>query len=130
MSEIVHRVCPFCEATCGLAVEVEDDAIVTVRGDSNDPFSKGFICPKAYGLKQLYHDPDRLRVPPERGRVGRLCPPGAGVRESGLPRQVGRVAAPGRSCAARAAATAGASSGLSVAVVMRTAGPVCSVRPD
>jgi anaerobic selenocysteine-containing dehydrogenase len=54
----VHRVCPFCEATCGLAVEVEGDAIVGVRGDRDDPFSRGYICPKAYGLKELYHDPE------------------------------------------------------------------------
>ena len=68
--QIVHRVCPFCEATCGLAVEVEDGEIVTVRGDRDDPFSKGFICPKAYGLKQLYHDPDRLRAPVRRTPQG------------------------------------------------------------
>ena len=45
-----HRVCPFCEATCGLAITVEDDQIVSVRGDKSDPFSRGFICPKAHGL--------------------------------------------------------------------------------
>jgi anaerobic selenocysteine-containing dehydrogenase len=67
---IAHRVCPFCEATCGLAVEVEDGAITTVRGDRDDPFSRGFICPKAYGLKQLYHDPDRLRRPLRRTSSG------------------------------------------------------------
>ena len=66
--EIVHRVCPFCEATCGLAVEVDPGTkeIRTVRGDREDPFSRGFICPKAYGLKQLAHDPDRLRAPVRR----------------------------------------------------------------
>src|SRR5262245_44408219 len=62
----VHRVCPVREATWGLAVEVEDEAIVAVRGDKNDPFSRGYICPKAYGLKELYHDPDRLRRPVRR----------------------------------------------------------------
>src|SRR5215468_10139687 len=62
----VHRVCPFCEATCGLAIEVAGDSIVSVRGDKNDPFSRGYICPKAYGLKELYHDPDRLRRPVRR----------------------------------------------------------------
>src|SRR5262249_10535390 len=66
----VHRVCPFCEATCGLAVEVEADAIVSVRGDKEDPFSHGYICPKAYGLKELYHDPDRLRAPVRRTATG------------------------------------------------------------
>jgi anaerobic selenocysteine-containing dehydrogenase len=66
----VHRVCPFCEATCGLAVEVEGESIVAVRGDKDDPFSRGFICPKAYGLKELYHDPDRLRRPVRRTAGG------------------------------------------------------------
>src|SRR5215813_13913472 len=66
----VHRVCPFCEATCGLAVEVEGDSIVMVRGDKDDPFSRGYICPKAYGLKELYHDPDRLRRPLRRTADG------------------------------------------------------------
>jgi anaerobic selenocysteine-containing dehydrogenase len=31
--------------------------------EKEDPFSRGFICPKAYGLKELYDDPDRLRQP-------------------------------------------------------------------
>ena len=66
----VHRVCPFCEATCGLAIEVEGESIVSVRGDKDDPFSRGYICPKAYGLKELYHDPDRLRRPVRRTADG------------------------------------------------------------
>ena len=66
----VHRVCPFCEATCGLAVQVEGDAIISVRGDKQDPFSRGYICPKAHGLKELYHDPDRLRQPMRRTASG------------------------------------------------------------
>src|SRR5262249_12396253 len=66
----VHRVCPFCEATCGLSLEVHGETIVSVRGDAHDPFSRGFICPKAYGLKQLHHDPDRLRRPVRRTAGG------------------------------------------------------------
>src|SRR5499433_4513355 len=66
----VHRVCPFCEATCGLSLEVQGEAIVSVRGDAHDPFSRGFICPKAYGLKELHHDPDRLRRPVRRTAGG------------------------------------------------------------
>src|SRR5499433_91037 len=66
----VHRVCPFCEATCGLSLEVEGESIESVRGDVHDPFSRGFICPKAYGLKQLHHDPDRLRRPVRRTAGG------------------------------------------------------------
>ena len=66
----VHRVCPFCEATCGLSIEAEGDSILSVRGDKDDPFSRGFICPKAYGLKELYHDRERLRRPVRRSAQG------------------------------------------------------------
>ena len=57
------RTCPFCEATCGLEVETEGRQVVAVRGDADDVFSRGFICPKAFGLKQLHEDPDRLTTP-------------------------------------------------------------------
>ncbi len=58
-----YRTCPFCEATCGLEVETEGTEVVSVRGDDEDVLSHGFICPKAFGLKQLHEDPDRLRTP-------------------------------------------------------------------
>jgi len=66
----VHRVCTLCEATCGITVHVVDERIETIRGDSEDPFSRGFICPKAYGLKGLHEDPDRLRKPMHRTEAG------------------------------------------------------------
>jgi anaerobic selenocysteine-containing dehydrogenase len=62
-SETHVRTCPFCEATCGLQVEVADGEVVSIRGDEDDVLSHGFICPKAYGLKELREDPDRLRAP-------------------------------------------------------------------
>jgi anaerobic selenocysteine-containing dehydrogenase len=62
-SHTVHRICPFCEACCGLEVDLEGDQVVRVRGDQNDVFSHGFLCPKAVGLKDLHADPDRLRTP-------------------------------------------------------------------
>jgi anaerobic selenocysteine-containing dehydrogenase len=58
-----HRTCPFCEATCGLEIETKGREVVSVRGDANDVFSHGFICPKAFGIKQLHEDPDRLEAP-------------------------------------------------------------------
>ena len=45
-----HRTCPLCEATCGLEIEVEGREIVKVRGDNEDVFSAGFICPKGASL--------------------------------------------------------------------------------
>jgi anaerobic selenocysteine-containing dehydrogenase len=60
------RTCPLCEATCGLMIETDGREVVSIRGDEQDPLSHGFICPKAYGLKQLHEDPDRLRSPMRR----------------------------------------------------------------
>jgi anaerobic selenocysteine-containing dehydrogenase len=72
-TEAVHyRTCPFCEATCGLEVTVRGDEVVSVRGDADDVFSHGFLCPKSQGLKQLHEDPDVLRGPLVR-RDGELC---------------------------------------------------------
>ena len=39
------------------------DEVVSVRGDADDVFSHGFLCPKSQGLKQLHDDPDRLTKP-------------------------------------------------------------------
>jgi anaerobic selenocysteine-containing dehydrogenase len=58
-----HRICPFCEAACGLEIELEERKVVRIRGDDNDVFSHGFLCPKAIGLKDLHEDPDRIRTP-------------------------------------------------------------------
>ncbi|MFN8039074.1 MAG: molybdopterin oxidoreductase family protein [Acidimicrobiales bacterium] len=58
-----YRTCPLCEATCGLELTLRGDEVVRIRGDRDDPFSKGFICPKGSTLKHLHEDPDRLRRP-------------------------------------------------------------------
>lgn len=58
-----YRTCPLCEATCGLEVAVEDGVVGRIRGDRDDVFSHGFICPKGSTLKHLHEDPDRLRAP-------------------------------------------------------------------
>jgi len=57
------RTCPLCEATCGLEVTMEGASVVRIRGDREDVFSHGFICPKGSTLRQLHEDPDRLRLP-------------------------------------------------------------------
>ena len=55
--------CPLCEATCGLTIDVEGERVVRVRGDVDDVFSRGFVCPKGLTIGDLHHDPDRLREP-------------------------------------------------------------------
>lgn len=59
----VYRTCPLCEATCGLEITFEDDSVTVIRGDRENPFSRGFICPKGTTLGKLHDDPDRLTSP-------------------------------------------------------------------
>jgi anaerobic selenocysteine-containing dehydrogenase len=65
MSErrVVYRTCHLCEATCGLELHLEDDDIALVRGDHDDVFSHGYLCPKGTAIRGLEADPDRIRVP-------------------------------------------------------------------
>lgn len=64
MSETIHhRICPLCEACCGLEIKVRDQQVISIRGHEADVLSAGYICPKAVALKDLHEDPDRLRTP-------------------------------------------------------------------
>lgn len=58
-----HRICPLCEACCGLEIKVQDNKVTSIRGHAADVFSAGYICPKGVALKDLHEDPDRLRTP-------------------------------------------------------------------
>ena len=60
---IEYRTCPLCEATCGLELHMEGDDLTLVRGDKDDVFSHGYLCPKGTALKALDADPNRLRTP-------------------------------------------------------------------
>lgn len=74
---IAHRICPFCEACCGLELTISDEGgvkrVTRVRGHAEDVFSQGYLCPKGVALKDLHEDPDRLRTPLIR-RDGTLVP--------------------------------------------------------
>src|SRR5262249_10953830 len=63
VSHTHFRTCSLCEAMCGLAIEVDGSRILSIRGDEEDVFSRGHICPKAVALQDLHDDPDRLRRP-------------------------------------------------------------------
>jgi anaerobic selenocysteine-containing dehydrogenase len=80
---IHHRTCPLCEAMCGLEVHVEETSdrgagtptrsestigggrqrVKVIRGDRDDVWSKGYLCPKGTTLGHLHEDPDRIREP-------------------------------------------------------------------
>ena len=78
MTRTALRICPLCEATCGLTLTIEDGRVTGARGDRDDVFSAGFICPKGASFAELDNDPDRLpssdgpsRRRADRGDVGR-----------------------------------------------------------
>ncbi|QHA03781.1 molybdopterin-dependent oxidoreductase [Streptomyces broussonetiae] len=63
MSRTALRICPLCEATCGLTLSIEGTRVTGARGDREDVFSKGFICPKGACFGAVDGDPDRLCTP-------------------------------------------------------------------
>jgi anaerobic selenocysteine-containing dehydrogenase len=73
---VAFRTCPLCEATCGLALDVDEAAhtVTKVRGDADDVFSHGFICPKGVSIKELHDDPDRVRTPLVKQADGTFAP--------------------------------------------------------
>jgi anaerobic selenocysteine-containing dehydrogenase len=67
-SRVTYRACHLCEALCGLEIRTEGERIVSIKGDHDDPFSRGHICPKAIALQDVH---DRSRSPARPGaRVG------------------------------------------------------------
>lgn len=64
------RTCNLCEAMCGIVIQHDGLKVLSIKGDKDDPFSKGYICPKATALQDLHEDSDRLRHPVERTANG------------------------------------------------------------
>jgi len=65
-----YRTCSLCEAMCGLEIKTENKTVISIRGDKEDPLSRGHICPKALGMKDIYEDPDRLKYPLKKTAAG------------------------------------------------------------
>ncbi len=64
------RTCNLCEAMCGLEIDYHENKVIAIKGDKEDPFSQGYICPKAVALQDIYEDPNRLKKPMERTASG------------------------------------------------------------
>ena len=65
-----YRSCNLCEAICGIEITVGADQHLDIRGDKDDVFSRGYICPKAVALQDFHFDKDRLRHPARRTANG------------------------------------------------------------
>ncbi|MER7520636.1 molybdopterin oxidoreductase family protein [Streptomyces sp. NPDC126499] len=79
------RICPLCEATCGLTLTVDGGRVTAARGDRDDVFSQGFICPKGAAFPEVDADPDRL--------TGPLVRENGVLREAGWDEAFDRIAA-------------------------------------
>lgn len=69
-TQVHYRSCHLCEAMCGVEIRTEAGVISSIKGDHEDPFSRGHVCAKAVALKDVQEDPDRLRRPLRRTRSG------------------------------------------------------------
>ncbi len=61
MIETKKTFCRFCHVFCGLEVDVEDNRVVSVRGDRDNPVSEGYTCPKGRAEVERINHPQRLR---------------------------------------------------------------------
>ncbi len=63
MEEWKKTTCVLCGNLCGLEVRVENNRIVKVRGDKDNPRSEGYVCRKGLNIPFHQHHADRLKYP-------------------------------------------------------------------
>lgn len=78
-----------CPDACSLLVTVEEGRAVGLRGDPDDPVTRGFLCERTGRFLARQHDPERITTPLLR-RDGRLEPVGW---DQALDHAAGRLAA-------------------------------------
>jgi len=67
----VRTICFDCHSRCGVIIEVEDNKLVSIKGDNEHPISRGYICMKAMAANEIINHPDRIRYPLKRvGKKG------------------------------------------------------------
>ena len=68
----VRTMCPMnCHPTlCGMLVDLEEDRLVGVRGDPDNPDSQGFLCVRGHASREIIDNPRRLLHPMVRRRRG------------------------------------------------------------
>jgi len=69
-SSIVRTMCPMsCHPTlCGMLAEVRDGQLLGVRGDPDNPDSRGFLCVRGQASREIIGNPARLLHPLVRER--------------------------------------------------------------
>ncbi|HEU5321595.1 MAG TPA: molybdopterin-dependent oxidoreductase, partial [Methylomirabilota bacterium] len=70
---LVRTMCPMnCHPTlCGMLVDVEDGRLTGVRGDPDNPDSRGFLCVRGQASREIIDNPRRVLQPQIRVQRGR-----------------------------------------------------------
>ncbi|MFO0567446.1 MAG: molybdopterin-dependent oxidoreductase [Polyangiaceae bacterium] len=67
---VVPTFCELCFWKCGVLAYVKNDKVYKLEGNPKHPLSNGKLCPRGTGGLGALYDPDRLRRPLIRTRVG------------------------------------------------------------
>jgi anaerobic selenocysteine-containing dehydrogenase len=61
----IRTMCPMnCHPTqCGMLIEVEHERITSIKGDPENPDSRGFLCMRGQATREIPQNPRRLRSP-------------------------------------------------------------------
>lgn len=61
----LKTMCPMnCHPTqCGMLVEVEHERVISIKGDPENPDSRGFLCIRGQATREIPQNPQRLRSP-------------------------------------------------------------------
>jgi anaerobic selenocysteine-containing dehydrogenase len=72
VTSTIRTMCPMnCHPTlCGMLAEVEDGRLVGVRGDPDNPDSRGFLCIRGQASREIIGNPHRLLLPLLHARRG------------------------------------------------------------
>jgi anaerobic selenocysteine-containing dehydrogenase len=65
-----------CPCMCSLLAQVDNDRLVKLSGDPEQPFTAGFACAKVNRDAEVVHSPERVKTP-----LRRLGPKGSGAFE-------------------------------------------------
>lgn len=75
--EVKKVICPHdCPDTCSMAVTVENGRVIAVKGDEEQPFTRGFLCAKTSHYMERLYSPLRILYPQRR-----IGPRGSGAFE-------------------------------------------------
>lgn len=62
----IPSTCQGCTTWCAIEINVQNDRVVKVRGNSNSKVNPGYVCPRGHMIPRMHYDPDRIKVPMKR----------------------------------------------------------------